>query len=184
MVGMDPDKTGGLVKKLQIFVGARVMLRSNINLEKGLVNGSMGVITEIIWSNFRRDQMYNSDIPSVRIDFGKYGIQVIEPKAIQFPAMRNYGTVERRQLPMILCWACTVHKMQGCTVDNAVIYLGPKLFAAGQAYVALSRVRSLDGCAATEQRLISLFLSFQYLCLLFSCACPDIFAVGLELQRK
>ncbi|GFS31824.1 ATP-dependent DNA helicase [Trichonephila inaurata madagascariensis] len=40
--------------------------------------------------------------------------------------------------------------MQGCTVDHAVLYLGPALFAKGQAYVALCRVRSLDGMRIVE----------------------------------
>ncbi|GIY13378.1 hypothetical protein CEXT_515401 [Caerostris extrusa] len=69
----DINKTGGLPEVLKIFVGAKVMLRSNIDVSKGLVNGNMGFITEIIWTNFRRDQVYAEDIPSVRIDFGSDG---------------------------------------------------------------------------------------------------------------
>lgn len=150
IVHNDVNKTGGMPKYLEIFVGAKVMLRSNINVEKGLVNGAMGEITEIIWPHFRRDQMYETDVPSIRIDFGNDGVHLIEPLSIQFPAKYNYGTIERRMLPIILCWACTVHKMQGCTVDRAVVYLGSSLFQNGQAYVALSRVRSLDGLRIEE----------------------------------
>lgn len=146
----DINKTGGMPQELEIFVGARIMLRSNIDLEKGLVNGSMGDIIEVVWPHFRRGQMYQTDIPSVRVDFGRDGIHLIEPRAVQFPAKFNSGTVERRMLPMILCYACTVHKMQGCTVDHAVVYLGESLFQDGQAYVALSRVRSLEGLRITE----------------------------------
>nr|XP_036227952.1 ATP-dependent DNA helicase PIF1-like [Bactrocera oleae] len=110
----------------------------------------MGFITEIIWPNFRRDQVYAEDIPSVRINFDSDGAHVINPQSIQFPAKYSYGTAERRMLPIILSWASTVHKMQGSTVDHAIIYLGFRLFAAGQAYVALSRCRSLDGIQIEE----------------------------------
>ncbi|GBM49210.1 hypothetical protein AVEN_158184-1 [Araneus ventricosus] len=126
------------------------MLRSNIDVKKGLVNGAIGFITEIHWPNFRREQMYEQDIPSVTVNFGNNGVHRIEPISVQFPAKRRYGTAERIMLPLILSWAATVHKMQGSTVDYAVIHLGRKLFAAGQAYVALSRVKSLDGLLIGE----------------------------------
>ncbi|GFY61706.1 ATP-dependent DNA helicase [Trichonephila inaurata madagascariensis] len=67
------------------------------------------------------------------------GVHLIQPKAVQFPAKYNHSTTARRMLPVILCCSCTVLKMEGSTVDHAVVYLGSKLFAAGQAYVALSR---------------------------------------------
>ena len=146
----DINKTGGLPKVLEIFVGAKVMLRSNINVERGLVNGAIGHITEIIWPYFRRGQVHERDIPSVKVNFGRDGIYLIEPKSIQFPAKYSKGTIERRMLPMVLSWASTVHKMQGSTVDFAVIYLGSRVFAEGQAYVALSRVRSLNGLQIEE----------------------------------
>jgi hypothetical protein len=57
-------------------------------------------------------QMYSTDIPFLHIDFGRIGIHHIEPCAFQFTAKPNYGMIERRMLPIILCWACMVHKMQ------------------------------------------------------------------------
>ena len=150
VIPIDVNKTGGLPKELSIFVGARVMLRYNLDTSKGLVNGAMGNITEIIWPHFRRAQLYEQDIPAVKIDFGETGIHQIDAMTVQFPAKFSCGTAERRMLPLILCWGCTVHKMQGTTVNTAVVNLGSKLFAPGQAYVALSRVRSLNGLRLDE----------------------------------
>lgn len=58
--------------------------------------------------------------------------------------------INRIQFPLIPCWACTVHKLQGISVHAAVIYLGLDIFQAGQAHVALSRIRSLDGIYLTS----------------------------------
>ena len=55
--------------------------------------------------------------------------------------------MERTQLPLIPCWASTIYKVQGLSLDAAVIDLGPKVFEDGMAYVALSRVRTLEGVA-------------------------------------
>ncbi|GFW46505.1 uncharacterized protein TNCV_4811921 [Trichonephila clavipes] len=87
------NKTGRIQKELEIFNGARLMLRacSNINIEQGLVNGAMCIITEIVWALFRRDQIYDIDISPVRIDFGKDGIHFIKLKSMQF---QNYGAID------------------------------------------------------------------------------------------
>ena len=145
LIPTDINKTGALPKKLMLFVGAKVMLRYNVDTIKGLVNGAMGEVVEIIWPHFQRTQLYEEDIPPVRIDFGAIGIQRIDPIEVQFPAKYSSGTAQRRVLPLILCWSSTVHKMQGTTVGHTVINLGSKVFAPGQAYVALSRVRTFEG---------------------------------------
>ncbi|GBN09191.1 hypothetical protein AVEN_184277-1 [Araneus ventricosus] len=57
IIPTDINKTGGLPAELEIFVGAKVMLRSNIDVKKGLVNGAIRFITKIHWPNFRRAQI-------------------------------------------------------------------------------------------------------------------------------
>ncbi|GFQ71451.1 ATP-dependent DNA helicase [Trichonephila clavata] len=74
-----------------------------------------------------RGQMYDTDISSVRIDFGKDCVHLIQPKTEKFPANYSHGTPERRMLPIILYWTCKVYKMQGIIVDHAIVYLGSKL---------------------------------------------------------
>lgn len=134
------------------------MLRRNINISKGLVNGAMGVVHSIEWPCLRRDQLEDGELPAAvfikfddtTIPHDSNGTVRIVPQAVTFDGLRGHGKIERTMLPLILCWAVTVHKLQGVTLDKAVVYLGPKLFAKGQAYVAISRVRSLEGLAISE----------------------------------
>ena len=58
--------------------------------------------------------------------------------------MRSFY-VYRKQFPLILAYAVTIHKCQGLSLNNAIIDLSNKVFSPGLAYVALSRVRSLEG---------------------------------------
>lgn len=55
--------------ELAIFVCSNIMLRSNVDVTKGLVNIAISFIIEIIWPNFQGDQMYDIDLSSARKDF-------------------------------------------------------------------------------------------------------------------
>ncbi len=141
-----------LEKSLELAVDARIMLLKNINVSDGLVNGIFGTIKEFHYVD-------NETFPSkIYIEFDneqigkemrakhpclKPGLEKATPIEPEEDKVTSSGGV-RRQFPIRLAWACTVHKVQGLTVDKAVVSM-KKIFAPGQAYVALSRVTSLDG---------------------------------------
>lgn len=80
----DIIKPEDLPDSLELSEGAKLMLRSNIHITKGLVNGAIRFVTNIIWPTFRRNQLYATAIPSVRINFSKDGVHVIKLIAVQF----------------------------------------------------------------------------------------------------
>ena len=156
----DVNKCAGLPHSIELAVGSRVMLRRNIDLDDGLVNGVLGTVEKIVFPCLRRDQSFVGEIPdSILIKFddpriGRYHRQgqdgvIIRPVEVDYTG--NYGRkIDRRMLPLILAWACTTHKMQGVTLDAAVLDCSSKNFQQGQLYVALSRVRSLNGIAISD----------------------------------
>ena len=128
----DCNNTAGLEAVLTLAVGARVMLRRNVNVKSGLVNGAIGTVVAISPTCIavKFDHLTDTcDIEQVR---GK------------FIVMKNYY-VYRTQFPLILAYAVTIHKCQGLSLDCAIIDLSDKVFADGMAYVALSRLKSLAG---------------------------------------
>ena len=80
-------------------------------------------------------------MPEVRFLNGK--TKIIVPSNFERTLFRQ-GTCRRQQLPLRLAWALTIHKAQGCTLDWLICDLDG-CFTAGQAYVALSRARSMAG---------------------------------------
>eukprot|EP00884_Botryococcus_braunii_P005446 jgi/Botrbrau1/14902/Bobra.0018s0007.1 len=69
----------------------------------------------------------------------------IPPVTSVFRTSDGRHQMERHQFPLQLAWAMTIHRVQGLGMDRRVIDLGSTIFAHGQAYVALCRVRTLQG---------------------------------------
>ena len=126
-----PNKHGPFCKKINLCVGAQVMLNHNIDVTSGLVNGLRGVIT-----NF--DQTNN---PIITFDKQPNPL-TIERRSFKF--VHNYCIIDIHQYPLQLCWAMSIHKSQSQTLSKVVTDLSC-VFSPGQSYVCLSRIQSLDG---------------------------------------
>jgi ATP-dependent exoDNAse (exonuclease V) alpha subunit len=115
---------------LELKVGAEVMFVAN-NFSEGFVNGSRGKVV-----GFKEGK------PLVELQRNKRVLTVEQHSW----ALEEDGKERARvaQLPLRLAWAITIHKSQGMSLDSAEIDLS-RAFTPGMGYVALSRVRSLDG---------------------------------------
>jgi ATP-dependent DNA helicase PIF1 len=125
------DKNGAYVPDLVLRKGAQVMLLTNKYMDFGLVNGSRGIVEKFCDGP--------SGYPMVKFRNGE--VLIIEPHTWE---SEDIDGLQRQQIPLRLAYAITIHKAQGATLDCALIDIGDNTFEYGQAYVALSRVRSLD----------------------------------------
>lgn len=126
-------------KEMKLKIGAQVMCIINIKSECGdvlICNGSQGIITEFCAITGSPKVKYNNGIEMVML------AHIWESDKIP-----GIGV---SQIPLILAWALTIHKSQGATLDAAEIDVGSGIFECGQTYVALSRVKSLDGLYLTS----------------------------------
>ena len=123
------DRDAPYKKSLELRIGSQVMLIYNLNQEHGLVNGSRGIV-----------EGFSGTTPLVLFKGQTSAFAVSE---VSWESDEVDG-LKRQQIPLILAYALTIHKCQGATLDSAIIDIGPSTFEMGQAYVALSRVKSLE----------------------------------------
>ena len=146
-----------------LCVGAQVMLLKNLDTLNGRVNGSRGVVVGFVHKFYSSKPILGTDqsltsstsrdttsiltswkgtiLPVVRFMDGQEW--AVPP--VRFTSYyQGQGECVRLQIPLKLAWAITVHKSQGMSLDAVRISL-KSMFAVGQAYVALSRARSLEG---------------------------------------
>jgi ATP-dependent DNA helicase PIF1 len=125
-------------KTLKLKIGAHVMCIVNLTLcgELQIANGSQGII----------------------VGFDEHSLPYVQFNNIKEPILIDYyiwksetnKNVGLSQIPLIYSWAITIHKAQGLTLENAIIDIGSNIFAYGQTYVALSRLKSLEGLYLTS----------------------------------
>jgi ATP-dependent DNA helicase PIF1 len=123
---------------IHLKVGAQVMCV--INMEESITtsatpicNGSQGVIIRMTTNT-------TQPLPVVRFNNG------LEMTVNYHTWMSdNIPGIGVSQIPLILSWAITIHKSQGATLERCIIDIGDRVFEAGQSYVALSRIKSLEG---------------------------------------
>lgn len=142
IVGDFPDKIFPVEEHLKLKIGAQVMfVKNDLSFDKNYFNGKMGVIKSLS----SHEILVHFPEENKTIEVEKYEWQNIRYKIDETTkevAEEVLGTFVH--YPIKLAWAITVHKSQGLTFDKAALDVS-QVFLPGQAYVALSRLRSLEG---------------------------------------
>ena len=125
-------------KEMKLKVGSQVMCIVNIQTDNCIevCNGSQGIVTDFCEITGYPRVKFNNGIDRVMVR--------------NVWASDKIPGVGVSQIPLILAWALTIHKSQGATMDAAEIDVGSGIFECGQTYVALSRVKKLEGLYLTS----------------------------------
>lgn len=132
---------------LELRVGALVM--STTKLSSSIVNGSVGVVTGFAVADGTEEVASDRHffVPGDRypiVQFDGSRVSTMVPMCRWRRETSGVGRCTVEGMPLILAWAITIHKAQGATMEQACVDLGG-VFASGQAYVALSRIKSMGG---------------------------------------
>ena len=147
ITGDYPKHLFPLEETLELKIGAQVMfVKNDLSFDKHYFNGKMGKIAAL------SDQEITVYFPEEKKTIT---VEKFEWTNIRYALNQATGEITEETLgtfvhyPLKLAWAITVHKSQGLTFEKAVLDVAD-VFAPGQAYVALSRLRTLDGLVLTK----------------------------------
>jgi len=177
-----PEKIYPIEQNLQLKVGAQVMfVKNDLSLEKRYFNGKMGFIKSLS----KEEILVHFPEENKTIEVEKYEWQNIRYKVNEMTKEIDeevLGTFVH--YPIKLAWAITVHKSQGLTFDKAVLDVS-QVFLPGQAYVALSRLRSLKGLILLSPlRMNGISNDQDVMDYSLNKATEEVLAVSLEQETK
>ena len=145
VTGNFPESSYPAEETLALKKGCQVMFLKNDSQGSRYYNGKLGEVTFVDGSKICVRGLEDNTVVEVEPEVWTNAHYVIDKESKE---IREEIEGEFRQYPLRLAWAITIHKSQGLTFDRAVLDVNAA-FAAGQVYVALSRLRSLDGLVLT-----------------------------------
>lgn len=123
--------------KITLSINSQVMLTINFP-DKGLSNGSRGIVIDFTKDENRYPVVLFLNGQTMIIEYYEY-------KLIEENQYEKDEFVTKCQIPLILSWAITIHKAQGMSLEYVKTDIGSSIFEYGQAYVVLSRIKSIEG---------------------------------------
>ena len=145
VTGNFPESSYPAEDTLALKKGCQVMFLKNDSQGSRYYNGKLGEVTFVDGSKICVRGLEDNTVVEVEPEVWTNAHYVIDKESKE---IREEIEGEFRQYPLRLAWAITIHKSQGLTFDRAVLDVNAA-FAAGQVYVALSRLRSLEGLVLT-----------------------------------
>jgi ATP-dependent DNA helicase PIF1 len=126
----DKEKEGGKFT-IELTLNAQIIIIRNINVEESLVNGTRGIVKHL-GNDFVVINDINGNIHTIKYFTDTFNNSISSKSSYII------------HMPIRICYALSIHKSQGMTIDALELDLGPNIFTCGQSYTALSRAKKLS----------------------------------------